>query len=111
MQVHTYICIYINLYIYSALQSWYGGGPRILRKVIESTQGRYVETSTKSIIIHDELELYPLRLIVCSCDDLGNIGDRQRDLLFSKVYVCIFFLYVRYFLYVYMYGYVCICLN
>jgi hypothetical protein len=69
-----------------------------------------------------ELELYPLRLIVCSCDDLGNKGDRQRDLLFSFCiygYVCIFLLhmyidmcvYVLMYVYdiIYMYIWICIC--
>lgn len=61
--------------------------------------------SSTNISINDELELYPLRLVICSCDDQGNIGDRQRDLLFSKVSICVcVYEYIyEHILYIYIY--------
>ena len=31
-----------------------------------------------------ELELFPLRLVICSCDNRGRIGDKEKIVLFSR---------------------------
>lgn len=58
--------------VYSALASWYGGGPSIPRKVVTLENGA------------SELELYPVHLRVCNCDLKGKTTDGHSDVLFSK---------------------------
>jgi hypothetical protein len=45
---------------YNALMYWYGGGPAVLRRVIASHSSKGTE-----------LELFPLPLLVTSCDRYG----------------------------------------
>lgn len=59
---------------YTALHSWYGGGPKILRKVIAGESGSGSA----------DLELFPLCLKICSCDDKGIARSVDRELLFSR---------------------------
>jgi hypothetical protein len=58
--------------IYTSFAAWYGGGPKIVRKVA-ITEGE----STG-------LELYPLCLKVCHCDNKGKTTDTHTERLFSK---------------------------
>jgi ubiquitin C-terminal hydrolase len=58
--------------VYTALHAWYGGGPRILRKVISAEGGG------------SELELFPIILKICTCDRNGMSKVAERELLFSR---------------------------
>ena len=58
--------------VYTALVSWYGGGPSIQRKVIPLDNDAC------------ELELYPVHLRICNCDPKGKTTDGHSDVLFSK---------------------------
>lgn len=58
--------------VYNAIHSWYGGGPKIVRRVILGPSN-----ST-------ELELFPVCLRICTCDANGKARDIDRELLFSK---------------------------
>eukprot|EP00595_Chromulina_sp_UTEXLB2642_P001928 CAMPEP_0196767972 /NCGR_PEP_ID=MMETSP1095-20130614/42186_1 /TAXON_ID=96789 ORGANISM="Chromulina nebulosa, Strain UTEXLB2642" /NCGR_SAMPLE_ID=MMETSP1095 /ASSEMBLY_ACC=CAM_ASM_000446 /LENGTH=832 /DNA_ID=CAMNT_0042136893 /DNA_START=944 /DNA_END=3443 /DNA_ORIENTATION=+ len=62
--------------VYTALQMWYSGGPRIQRKVI---------LTKRSTLTTSELELFPLCLKICSCDHLGKARDTEREVLFSRM--------------------------
>ena len=58
--------------VYAAMHAWYGGGPKILRKVVPSANN-----ST-------ELELFPLHLRVVTCDNDGKAKLDEKEFLFSK---------------------------
>ena len=58
--------------VYAAMHAWYGGGPRIMRKVVPSAND-----ST-------ELELFPLHLRVVTCDNDGKAKLDEKEFLFSK---------------------------
>ena len=59
--------------VYNAIHSWYGGGPKIIRRVI-----------INNTIGSTELELFPICLRICTCDANGKAKDIDRELLFSK---------------------------
>jgi ubiquitin carboxyl-terminal hydrolase 6/32 len=59
--------------VYAAVHSWYGGGPKIMRKVVPAVK----EGTT-------ELELFPLFLKVCTCDSSGKPRNDEKEYLFSK---------------------------
>jgi len=73
--------------LYRALHLWYGGGAKITRRVVLGPSG-----ST-------ELELFPLCLKICTCDNSGKARPVERELLFSKtaliadvaLELCVFF--------------------
>ena len=57
--------------VYAAVHYWYGGGPKIMRKVVPAGNGT-------------ELELFPLFLKVCTCDSSGKMRNDEKEYLFSK---------------------------
>jgi len=57
--------------VYNAVHYWYGGGPKIMRKVVPASNGT-------------ELELFPLFLKVCTCDSSGKMRTDEKEYLFSK---------------------------
>ncbi len=57
--------------VYAAVHYWYGGGPKIMRKVVATANG-------------SELELFPLYLRVCTCDSAGKKRLDEKEYLFSK---------------------------
>ena len=59
--------------VFSAIQAWYCGGPRITRSVIATDPGG----SGKST--GTELELFPLRLVVCTCDERGSTVEQPQQ--------------------------------
>jgi hypothetical protein len=62
--------------VYHALQMWYGGGPRIQRKVIYTTIGN---------IKSAELELFPLCIKICTCLPDGRAREADREMLVSRM--------------------------
>ena len=58
--------------VFSAIQAWYCGGPRITRTVISTD---VVGKGTGLGLGGTELELFPLRLVVCTCDERGSTID------------------------------------
>ena len=56
--------------VFSAIQAWYCGGPRITRTVIATDPAGNGTTGAGT-----ELELFPLRLVVCTCDERGSTID------------------------------------
>lgn len=58
--------------VYTAVHSWYGGGPKVMRRVIHTDAGG------------TELELFPISLKICTCDQAGKAKPVERELLFSK---------------------------
>ena len=61
---------------YFSVHAWYGGGPRIIRKVVPCTR--------KGVSSETELELFPLNIRICTCDHAGRKRNNHRDFLFSK---------------------------
>ena len=59
--------------LWNAIYHWYGGGPVISRRVIRA--------SNKKL----ELELYPLLLHICMCNEDGTPDQSNEQLLCSKV--------------------------
>ena len=59
--------------LWNAIYHWYGGGPVISRRVIRA--------SNKNL----ELELYPLLLHICLCNEDGTPDQSNESLLCSKV--------------------------
>ena len=55
--------------VFAALQAWYGGGPKIVRKVIAPT------VSTHSVDTRPNIELFPPVLNIYTCDDTGRTKD------------------------------------
>jgi ubiquitin C-terminal hydrolase len=58
--------------VYQAVHLWYGGGPKVIRSVISNNNSR------------GELELFPLCLKICTCDNKGKTNESETELLFSK---------------------------
>ena len=69
--------------VFAAAQAWYGGGPRVVRHVMATPGGG------------TELELFPLCLLLVTCDDRGSTvedgavaggrgGRREREVLVSR---------------------------
>ena len=65
--------------VFSAIQAWYCGGPRITRTVIATDlAGNSNSNGTDGISTSGtELELFPLRLVVCTCDERGSTIDHS----------------------------------
>jgi ubiquitin C-terminal hydrolase len=81
--------------VYASVYAWYGGGPRIIRKVVPvikvlatTNSDGSDESSPRSDNgrpqVATELELFPLNLRVCSCDYRGKKRNDHKDYLFSK---------------------------
>ena len=58
--------------VWTALHSWYGGAPAILREVVELQNNEL------------QLEIYPLCLRAALCDAQGRVQPNEREIVISK---------------------------
>ena len=69
---HTIYFTAIQHYTIDSLAAWYGGGPKIIRKIIDSGTGL-------------DLEIYPIYVKVATCDTKGRLVENSYiDKLYSK---------------------------
>ena len=71
--------------VYDAVSSWYGGGPKIVRRVVAIEPDLATGDLSARAINSTELELYPLLLHICTCDKHGHkLSHVEHDIVLSR---------------------------
>jgi hypothetical protein len=74
--------------VYLAFESWYGGGPMIIRKVVPvqkyNDNDPLLTSSSPSNAQLGDIEFFPLKILLCFCDEDGKAAIPSREVLFSR---------------------------